>query len=56
MVLFVRTPIVPYSITFSGAYVENKHLLIPKLIYLKRKRTGIGLKSFISPNTGIPMK
>ena len=24
------TPIVPYSITFSDAYVENKHLLIPK--------------------------
>jgi hypothetical protein len=25
-----HTPIVPYSITFSSAYVENSHLLVPK--------------------------
>ena len=29
-VITLDTPIVPYSITFSNAYVENKHLLIPK--------------------------
>ena len=29
-VITLDTPIVPYSITFSDAYVENKHLLIPK--------------------------
>ena len=29
-IITLDTPIVPYSITFSDAYVENKHLLIPK--------------------------
>ena len=29
-IITLNTPIVPYSITFSDAYVENKHLLIPK--------------------------
>jgi hypothetical protein len=29
-IIDLDTPIVPYSITFSDAYVENKHLLIPK--------------------------
>ena len=29
-VITLDTPIVPYSITFSNAYIENKHLLIPK--------------------------
>ena len=29
-IIDLNTPIVPYSITFSDAYVENKHLFIPK--------------------------
>lgn len=29
-IITLDTPIIPYSITFSDAYVENKHLLIPK--------------------------
>jgi hypothetical protein len=29
-IIDLKTPIVPYSITFSSAYVENSHLLVPK--------------------------
>lgn len=29
-IIDLTTPIVPYSITFSDAYVENKHILVPK--------------------------
>lgn len=29
-IIDLTTPIVPYSITFSDAYKENKHILVPK--------------------------
>ena len=45
-IITLDTPIVPYSITFSGAYVENKHLLIPKFDLSQKEANRYWFKKF----------
>lgn len=45
-IITLDTPIVPYSITFSSAYIENKHLLIPKYNLSQKETNKIWFNKF----------